>query len=86
MSEARDVTQIVRYLTTTLNNAMSSVGMERPLRTDANGANDAYKVTTEFAYILNEIVQGPRCMQQKYITDCNEVINQVLSYKPAKEG
>ena len=72
----KDVSQIVRYLTTTMNQAMS--GMERPFRSKKSGPNEAYIIQTEFAFLLNEVMQGPRCMLQKHIADCNEFIDQVV--------
>lgn len=76
VQKEKDVSQIVRYLTTTLNQAMS--GMERPFRGKKAGPNEAYIIQTEFAFLLNDVMQGPRCMLQKHIADCNEFIDQVV--------
>ena len=76
VSKEKDVGQIVRYLTATFNQATAK--MERPNRTKASGANATYKLQTEFAYLLNEVVQGPRSVLQKNITECNEFIDQVM--------
>lgn len=75
-SREKDVGQIVRYLTTTFNQATSK--LERPFRTSHSGPNLSYRLQTEFAYLLNELTQGPRCMLQKHITDCNEFIDSVV--------
>lgn len=75
VQKEKDISQIVRYLTSTLNQALS--GQDRPVRTKA-GPNNTYIIQTEFAYLLNEIMQGPKCMVQKYIADCNDFIDQVL--------
>jgi hypothetical protein len=72
----KDVHQIVRYLTSTLNQAMT--GHDRPYRDDRKGANASYIIQTEFAYLLNEVMMCPRCMLQKSISDCNEFIDQVI--------
>lgn len=72
----KDINQIVRYLTTTLNRATAD--LEKPFRGATTGANKAYIIQTEFAYLLNEIMQGPRCMLQKNIVDCNEFLDQVI--------
>lgn len=73
----KDIGQIIRFLTNMFNQATSS--LERPARNTKTGAvNEAYILQTEFAYILNELTQGPKCMQQKYIADCNEFIDQVI--------
>jgi hypothetical protein len=72
----KDINQIVRYLTTTLNRAMSD--MDKPFRGVKSGPNKAYIIQTEFAYLLNEIVQGPRCMLQKNIVECNNLLDQVI--------
>lgn len=71
----RDVQQIVRYLTSQFEKAM--VNQDRPARTKS-GPNDTYKWQTEFAYRLNELVQGPKCMIQPNIAACNEFIDFVL--------
>lgn len=74
----KDISQIVRYLTSTLNQVLASApDLERPCRTH-RGPNAAYFIQTEFAYLLNDLMQGPKCMSQKYITDCNEFIDQVM--------
>jgi hypothetical protein len=72
----KDIGQIVRYLTTTFNQATSQ--LNRPFRSNAKGANQAYQLQTAFAYLLNEVVQGPRCVLQKNIAACNEFIDQVI--------
>lgn len=72
----KDIGQIVRYLSNTFNQATSK--LERPFRSQKTGPNEAYIMQTEFAYIINELVQAPRCMQQKYISDCNDFIDQVI--------
>lgn len=73
----RDVEQIVRYLTSTFNKAKSPFG--RASRSNETGMNRAYQIESEFAYLINEIVQGPPCMVQKGITECNEFIDTVIT-------
>ena len=72
----RDVGPIIRYLTNTFNQATAS--LERPVRTKANGPNQLYKMQTEFAYLLNEVAQGPKCVMQKHITACNDYIDRTI--------
>ena len=72
----KDIGQIVRYLTNTFNQATNK--LERPFRNDKAGPNEAYIIQSEFAHLLNELMQAPKCMQQKYISDCNDFIDQVI--------
>jgi len=72
----KDIGQIVRYLTSTLNRAIAE--LDKPFRGAKLGPNKAYIIQTEFAYLLNEVVQGPRCMLQKNIVACNEFLDQVI--------
>lgn len=73
---AKDVNQIIRYLSNTFNRMTSK--LERPSRSDKTGSNAAYIIQTEFAYLLNEIVMCPRCSMQKNIAACNEFLDQVV--------
>lgn len=70
----KDVGQIVRYLTSAFNQTTSR--LDRPFRGKSNGPNRLYVLQTEFAYLLNEVVQGPRCIMQKNIAACNDFIDQ----------
>lgn len=79
----KDINQIVRYLTTTFNNVTSK--LDRPFRGTKSGANMAYIIQTEFAYLLNELIQGPRCLLQKNIAVCNDFIDQIVQ-ELAKES
>lgn len=72
----KDIGQIVRYLTSTFNQLISK--LERPVRTKTGDMNEAYVLTREFAYLLNEVVQGPRCILQKNITDCNNFLDELI--------
>lgn len=80
----RDIGQIVRFLTNTFNQATAK--LDRPHRDPKTGANEAYFMQTEFAYLLNELMQAPRCMQQKYIADCNDLIDQAVTYMVNREN
>jgi hypothetical protein len=77
-AKEKDIEQVVRYLTTTFNKAKA--GAERAFRGKNIGPNKAYIMETEFAYLLNEVMQGPRCMLQKNITECNSFIDQVVTH------
>lgn len=72
----KDVGQIVRYLVSTFNQATSK--LERPFRGKTSGPNRTYLLQREFAYLLNEVMQGPRCVLQRNIADCNEFIDKVV--------
>ena len=74
-TKEKDVEQIVRYLCHMFNKTTEK--LERAQRTK-NGPNLAYRLQSEFAHRLNELVQGPKCMMQKHITDCNEYIDEVM--------
>jgi len=73
-SKERDLDSIVRYLTSTFNSAISKA--EKPFRSATTGkANMTYLMQTEFAYLINEVMQGPRGVLQKNIAACNEYID-----------
>lgn len=73
----KDVGQIIRYLTHTFNQATSK--MDRPWRSKTGEPNALYAMQTEFAYLLNEVAQSPRCLMQKAIAECNNYIDQVIT-------
>lgn len=75
-TKEKDIGQIVRYLSSTFNQATNS--LERASRSKTTGPNAAYIMQSEFAYLLNELMQSPKCMQQKCISDCNGFIDQVM--------
>lgn len=83
-NKEKDVEQVVRYLTTTFNKAKA--GMERAFRGKTSGPNKTYEIETEFAYRLNEVMVGPRCMLQKNIAECNNYIDHVVSLAAEKES
>ena len=74
----KDVDQVVRYLTSTFNRARA--GLPRAQRDQNSGANDTYIMETEFAFRLNEVMQGPRSTLQHSITLCNEFIDETMIY------
>lgn len=73
----KDVGQIIRYLTNTFNQATK--GQESAHRVKDKGVNRQYMWETEFAYLINELTLGPRCVLQKNITDCNNFIDSVVT-------
>lgn len=76
-TKEKDIGQIVRYLTATFNQATSKI--ERAARVGKPPvANRAYLLQREFAYLLNEVQQGPRCMLQKNIAECNEFLDRTI--------
>jgi len=73
-TKERDIDGIVRYLTNTFNTA--TAGLEKPYRNPkTKESNAAYKMQTEFAYRLNEVVRGAPGVMQRNIADCNEYID-----------
>ena len=77
-AKEKDVEQVVRYLVSTFNKATAS--FERAFRGKKSGPNNAYIMETEFAYLLNEVMQGPRCLLQKNIAACNDFIAEVTDH------
>jgi len=77
VAKEKDLGAIVHYLSSVFNNQV--VRLPRAFRGKNGGANEAYKLETEFAYLLNELMQGPKSMQQKYITDINNFIDGVVT-------
>jgi hypothetical protein len=75
LNSTKDVGQIIRYLTNTFNRV--TVSLDKAVR-DKNGANQAYRLQTEFAYLLNEISQSQPSVTQKHIANCNNFIDQVM--------
>lgn len=82
-AKEKDVDQVVRYLTTTFNKAKA--GLDRAFRGKHSGPNEAYVMETEFAYLLNEVMQGPRSVLQKNIAECNNFIDQVITHVEAQQ-
>jgi hypothetical protein len=76
-AKERDVDSIVRYLTSTFNTA--TAGIEKPFRNSKTGeSNLAYKLQSEFAHRINEVMVGPRGVLQKSISDCNAYIDYAM--------
>lgn len=73
----KDINAIVNHLSAVFNNSISK--LPRAFRTPSGEANKAYKLETEFAYLLNELMQGPRALQQKNITEINDFIDRTVS-------
>lgn len=69
----KDVAQIINYLSRQFNHLTADY--ERAQRSKEGVANSLYRMQTEFAYLLNEIAQGPQCMLQKYITMSNDYLD-----------
>ncbi len=71
----KNVNQIISYLTNTFNRVTWS--LEKAAR-KSDGPNKAYRLQTEFAYLLNEIAQSQPSVLQKHIANCNNFIDQVM--------
>lgn len=73
----KDVGQIIRYLTSTFGQATK--GQETAFRNAKSGvANRQYVRERDFAYLINELTLGPRCVLQKNISDCNNFIDNTV--------
>ncbi len=73
--QTRDLSQVIKYLTTTFNNLTSK--LEKPGWTNI-GPNQTYVFQSEFAYLIHEITMGAPCMIQKNIGACNDYIDYVV--------
>lgn len=73
----KDINAIVHHLSSVFNNNLSK--LPRAFRSRSGEANEAYILETEFAYLLNELMQGPRALQQKNIAEINNFIDRVVS-------
>lgn len=69
--------QIVAHLTRIFNRVVSQ--LERPNRPTNGPANVTYKLQTEFAYIINEIMMQPQAAIQPWIAKANECIDDAMS-------
>lgn len=83
VAKEKDIEQVIRYLTSTFNKAKGK--LERAFRGKEAGPNRAYVLETEFAYLLNEVMQGPRCVLQKNIAECNDFIDRVMTELAAEQ-
>lgn len=72
----KDIEKIIRYLSNTFNTVIKD--LEKPSWTTAKGANDAYQMQTEFAYLIHEIMMCAPCVVQKNISACNDFIDQLV--------
>lgn len=75
-AKEKDISQIVRFLTNTFNQATAN--LERATRKPTGETNVLYKMQTEFAYLLNEVAMCPACVVQKHIAACNEYIDETV--------
>lgn len=70
-----DVDSVVKYLTSAFQRATMNKG--RANRDPKTGANEAYKLQSEFAHHLNEITRGPECMLTQNIAKTNEFLDKI---------
>ena len=73
--EPKDVDKIIRYLSNTFNMVVKE--LDKAAWVQNKGPNETYRLQTEFAYLLNEIMLCAPCVIQKNISACNEFIDQV---------
>jgi len=79
-----NIDQVVRYLSYTFEKATQ--GMGKAIRyidpeTKKVAKTDAYNFQVDFCYLIDEIQRGPKCLVQKAISDCNNLIEQAANLK-----
>ncbi len=72
----KDIEKVVRYLSNMFN--LVTKDLDKPAWSPKKGANRAYELQTEFAYLINEIMLCPPCVVQKHISACNEFLDGVV--------
>lgn len=73
----RDLSSVINHLKRLFSTATNT--MDKAARDRKTGVtNIAYKLETEFAYALNELMQGPPCVAQRYIAICNDIIDDAM--------
>lgn len=72
----KDVTAAVRKHVAIFNTSTS--GMERPFRGKHLGTNRLYLLQREFAYLLNDIIQAPRALQQACIDRSSQFLDDLM--------
>lgn len=72
----KDISLTLRHL----NNMFNAVtnGLEKANNHPKTGPNLTYQIQSEFAYRINEVMIGPRCLLPKNIAECNEYIDEVI--------
>jgi hypothetical protein len=84
LNDTKDVTQAVKNLTATFNVAINK--LPRAFRGKTTGPNEAYLLEREFAYLLHEVMVGPKVLVGTNITKCNEFIEKVVADLSMKEN
>lgn len=74
-TQTRDLSQVIKYLTSTFNTI--TFKLDKPGWT-STGPNETYILQTEFAYLIHEITMGAPCMIQKNIGACNDYIDDLV--------
>lgn len=80
-----NIEQVVRYLSYTFEKAIQGKG--KALRyidseTKKIVKTDVYNFQVDFCYLIDEIQRGPKCLVQKAISDCNNLIEQAANFNP----
>ncbi len=84
-----NIEQVVRYLSYTFDKSTKDIGKaERYIDSKPKKIvkTDGYRFQTEFCYLIDEIQRGPKCLIQKAISDCNDLIEQATLLKTVKDG
>lgn len=83
-----NIDQVVRYLSYTFDKAIQGMGKavrSIDLETKKVTKTDAYNFQVDFCYLIDEIKRGPKCLIQKAISDCNNLIEQAATLKRNSE-
>lgn len=77
-----NVSMVVSYLTNSFQKAMSSSGLKKAVRdSQTKVVNEAYKLESDFAYLIDDIVRGPTCLLTHHIAKANEFISSINTKK-----
>ena len=83
-----NVEQVVRYLSYTFDKATQGMGKASRYKdpdTKKIVKTDAYLYQVDFCYLIDEIQNGPKCLIQKAISDCNELIERAANTKKQEQ-
>ena len=81
-----ELRRIEKFLWVSYQRAQQKLNLPRPARDSNNQTNESYRMDVEFAYLLNEVTQGPQVMLQTSIGMCNQYIDDILMRVKALEN
>lgn len=74
-TKGRDLDKVISFWMRRINSSMSD--LPRATRSK-DGPNERYQTETEIAYIINDLMQDPPCMQQVHIARGNDLLDEVI--------